>query len=285
MSKEPDLFGKTFDQQVMLAGTDILARDITPNRRIPAEITFEPTGSRVRVTAFDQKGEILFQRDDKKTEQNADARRISGEVVFEPMATGVRVTARDNEHKVLWGYVGAKETLPQIHCLVAIYDTLQALLGEELDKRGLIIPEERDPLEEAARRLSDLQGTLHKLRDCILVQKREDATDSRARAIARLAGDANKLINLELASLGPMPAVSKDRAVEIAQRHCALSTLEFGDGAPPTDWDKKTRAEWSKKCWFVSAKPTRECLPGGLRLLGVAKKDGEILFDSDRTDD
>ncbi|NQT92966.1 MAG: hypothetical protein HQ559_09405 [Lentisphaerae bacterium] len=284
MSQEPELFGKTFDQQVMAAGKDILARDITPNRRIPAEIIFEPTGSRVRVTAFDKEGHVLFQRDVKKTEGNADPRRVSGEVVFEPMATGMRVTARDSDHKVLWGYVGAKETLPQIHCLVAIYDTLQSLLEEELEKRGLIVADERDPLEEAKRRLSDLQDTLDKLRDCILVQKRGDATDSRARTIARLAADANKLVNLELASLGPMPGVSKDRAVEIAQRHCAQSTLEFGDGAPPAEWEKKTRAEWKKKCWFITANTTRQRSADAPRIVGVAKKDGEILLDTDRND-
>jgi hypothetical protein len=74
MSKEPDLFGKTFDQQLQVAGDEIAERDISPNRRIP------------------------------------------GEVVFEPVMNGVRVTARDSEHRVLWGFIGSKDMISQIHC-------------------------------------------------------------------------------------------------------------------------------------------------------------------------
>lgn len=280
MTKDQDLFGRTFEQQLEATGGAIETRDISPNRRIPAEIVFEPTGSRVRVSAYAD-GKLLFQRDDKKTEDNITPKRVHGEVVFEPMGTGVRVTARDAEHRVLWGYVGTKETVPQIHCLVAVYDTLQAELTHELEKRGLINPEELDPLEEAARALRDLQDTVDKLRDCILVQKREDATESRARQITRIARDANKLINLDISALGPLPQVAKDRAVEIALRHLATSVFQFADGKPPAEWDKKKTEEWVKKCWFVSANnidaESSSHIP---RLLGVAKKDGSILYDS-----
>ncbi|OGV67451.1 MAG: hypothetical protein A2498_11120 [Lentisphaerae bacterium RIFOXYC12_FULL_60_16] len=279
MTEDQDLFGKTFDQQLKATGGAIEARDITPNRRIPAEIVFEPTGARVRVSAYAD-GKLLFQRDDKKTENNIMPKRVQGEVVFEPMGAGVRVTARDAEHKVLWGYVGSKETVSQIHCLVAVYDTLQEELSHELEKRGLINPETVDPLEEATKRLCELQDTLDKLRDCILVQKREDATGSRARQIARIAGDAAKLINLDLSALGPLPQVSKDRAVEIAQRHLATSVFRFADGKPPADWDKEKRETWVKKCWFVSATESSRQVP---RLLGIAKKDGAILYDSEKT--
>jgi len=53
MSKEPDLFGKTFDQQLQVAGDEIAERDISPNRRIPGEVVFEPVMNGVRVTARD----------------------------------------------------------------------------------------------------------------------------------------------------------------------------------------------------------------------------------------
>jgi len=278
MTKDQDLFGKTFDQQLEATGGAIEARDITPNRRIPAEIVFEPTGARVRVSAYAD-GKLLFQRDDKKTEDNITPKRVQGEVVFEPMGAGVRVTARDAEHRVLWGYVGSKETVPQIHCLVAVYDTLQTELSRELEKRGLINPEKVDPLDEAAKALRELQDTLDKLRDCILVQKREDATESRARQITRMAGDANKLINLDLSAFGPLPQVSKDRAVEIAQRHLATTVFQFADGKPPADWDKEKKEAWVKKCWFVSTTEDSTQVP---RLLGVAKKDGAILYDSEK---
>ena len=65
-------------------------------------------------------------------------RRIAGEIVLEPTESGIRVTARDAEHRVLWGYVGSKETTQQIHCWVATYDTLQNLVAEELEKRNLL---------------------------------------------------------------------------------------------------------------------------------------------------
>lgn len=95
-------------------------------------------GARIQVTAYDAENRILFQRADKNSEDNATARRIKGEVIFEPMGNGVRVTARDESLKVLWGYVGSKETDKQIHCLVATYDTLQDMIAEELEKRGLL---------------------------------------------------------------------------------------------------------------------------------------------------
>ena len=35
MAHDQDLFGKTFDQQLRVAGKDITTRDISPNRRVP----------------------------------------------------------------------------------------------------------------------------------------------------------------------------------------------------------------------------------------------------------
>lgn len=204
MAHDQDLFGKTFDQQVLAVGKDIAVRDITPNRRIPAEIVFEPTGSRVRVTAYDENNHILFQRDDKKTEDNIAPKRIRGEVVFEPMGSGVRVTARDEDHKMLWGYVGSKETAPQIHCLVAVYDTFQATLKHELEKRGLIKPEKVDPIKDAKNAINSLEKTVKWLRDGLEVKNVSDATLERARTIARILSDADRQISLEASALKGM---------------------------------------------------------------------------------
>jgi hypothetical protein len=204
MSKEPDLFGKTFDQQLAATSGDIVARDIAPNRRIPAEIVFEPTGARIQVTAYDVHNRILFQRDDKKTEENATPRRIKGEVVFEPMGNGIRVTARDDSHKVLWGYVGSKETVKQIHCLVATYDTLQDIIAEDLEKRGLLVPETVDPLEAARGAIAALEETVQWLKAGLEVKKTSDATLERARAIGRMASDANRQLRLEGGTLKGM---------------------------------------------------------------------------------
>jgi hypothetical protein len=204
MPKDQDLFGATFDQQIHAAGGNIEARDITPNRRIPSEIVFKPSGTRVQVTAYDANNQILFQGDVKKTEENATPKRIKGEVVFEPMGTGVRVTARDDKHKVLWGYVGSKETLKQIHCPVATYDTLQDLVAEELEKRGLLVPEVTDPMDTAQKAIDALQETVQGLRIGLDVKKVSDATLDRARTIARMATDANRQLTLEASTLKGM---------------------------------------------------------------------------------
>jgi len=158
MSKEPDRFGKTFDQQLLVAGDQIEKKDLRPNRR------------------------------------------IASEVVLEPVLNGVRVTARDSEHRVLWGFIGSKEMISQIHCPVAVYETLQKLLGEELEKHGLPQREDADPLRAANHALDALQGTLDNMKAAITVKKVSDATQERAMAIARIARDADRMICLETSS-------------------------------------------------------------------------------------
>jgi len=58
--QEQELFGKTFDQQLQIAGDGIVNRDISPNRRIPGEIVFEPVLNGVRVTARDENHRTLW---------------------------------------------------------------------------------------------------------------------------------------------------------------------------------------------------------------------------------
>jgi len=214
MTQEQDLFEKTFDQQLHATKGQIEGRNIAPNRRIPAEIVFEPVGSRIRVTAYDTNNKVLFQRDDKKTETNIVPRRIKGEVIFEPIGTGVRVTARNDNHKILWGYVGSKETTNQIHCLVATYDTLQNLIAAELEKRGLLVPETVDPIDVAQEAIDSLEKTLKWLRDGLDVKKVSDATLERARAIARIASDANRQITLEASTLKGMKSKTDPKGEE-----------------------------------------------------------------------
>ena len=162
MTNEQDLFEKTFDQQLEVTKGRIEGRNISPNRRIP------------------------------------------GEIVFEPMGSGVRVTARDNEHRVLWGYVGSKETLRQTHCLVATYETLQGLIGEELEKRDLFKPESEDPMLVAQRSFAEIERTLKWLREGLDVKKISPATMERARTISRIVSDANRQISLEADTLKGM---------------------------------------------------------------------------------
>lgn len=170
MTREQDLFGKTFDQQLDATGGRIEGHSIAPNRRIP------------------------------------------GEIVFEPMGSGVRVTARDANHQVLWGYVGSKETVRQIHCLVATYDTLQKLVGEELEKQGRFVPESEDPIGAAQRALDSLAKTLKWLRDGLDVKKVSDATLERARTIGRVAADADRQISLEASTLKGMKSKTEPAA-------------------------------------------------------------------------
>lgn len=160
---QEDLLGRTFDQQVGIAGDEVTTADISPNRRIP------------------------------------------GEIVFEPMGSGVRVTARDEQHRVLWGYVGSKETVKQIHCLVATYDTLQGLVGEELEKRGLTVADDQqDPMAGAERALRRLEATAKWLRKSLDVKRVGEATVKRAKSIARIASDADRQITLDASSLKGM---------------------------------------------------------------------------------
>ncbi len=158
MSKGLDLSGKTFDQQVHFTGDEIADRDISPNRRIPSEI------------------------------------------VFEPVFNGVRVTARDSQHRLLWGFIASKDMISQIHCPVAVYETLQELIGEELDKRGLPKRKTEDPMQAAQRAVDALQDTLNNLKASITVKKVSDATLERAEAIARIASDVDSMICLEASS-------------------------------------------------------------------------------------
>ncbi len=61
MSKNSDeLYGKTFDQQLQSAGKDVEKKDISPNRRIPGEIVFEPVLNGVRVSARDGEHRTLW---------------------------------------------------------------------------------------------------------------------------------------------------------------------------------------------------------------------------------
>ena len=131
-------------------------------------------------------------------------RKIPGEIVIEPMGPGVRVTARDAEHRVLWGFVGSKETIRQIHCLVATYETLQTMVAEELEKRDLFSPESQNPIEDVQRAFETLEETLQWLRNGLDVKKVSDATVERARAIARIVSDANRQISLEANTLKGM---------------------------------------------------------------------------------
>ncbi len=155
---DPELFGKTFDQQLDLAGHTIGDRDIAPNRRIP------------------------------------------GEIVFEPLLNGVRVTARDNNHRVLWGFIGSIGMLKLDHCPIAVYETLQGLLSEDLKKHELPAPKKADPMAAAEQAISALRETADKLREAITVKKVSQATIERATAIARVANDANRMILLETSS-------------------------------------------------------------------------------------
>jgi hypothetical protein len=141
-------------------------------------------------------------------------RRVAGEIVFEPLDTGVRVTARDADHRVLWGYVGAKETVKQIHCLVAVYDSLQTMLAEELVKCGLFKQETEDPIRAAQAALDKIEKTTRWLRDSLDVKKVSDATTERARTIARIVSDADRQITLEAETLKGMKSKGEQKTGE-----------------------------------------------------------------------
>lgn len=151
---------------------------------------------------FDQQVKIIG--GDLTNQDISPNRRVTGEIVFEPLGSGVRVTARDESHRVLWGFVSSKETLGQVHNLVAIYDTFRSMIAEELAKRGVIAPSSADPVKEAAAAIEQLEQTVAALKKSILVKKSSEATVERARAVALIATEADQQIALLSASLKGM---------------------------------------------------------------------------------
>jgi hypothetical protein len=131
-------------------------------------------------------------------------RRIAAEIILEPLGTNVRVTARDEEHRVLWGYIAGKETVRQVHCLVAVYESLQDILAVELAKLGDGCAETPDAMVRADKALKSMEQTIQWLRKSLRVRKVTDATLERARMVARIVMDANRQISLEGASLKGM---------------------------------------------------------------------------------
>ena len=126
---------------------------------------------------------------------------IRSELVFEPVSNGIRVTARDENHRMLWGFIASQGMLAQVHCPVAVYDTLQQMAYEELKKQELPSQDEKEPVSSAKAALDDLEKIVRELRESITVKKESAATHERARIIRRLASDANRTIRLEADSL------------------------------------------------------------------------------------
>ncbi len=60
MDELETLFGKTYDQQAEAAGDSFTTADIHPNRRLLAEVVFEPVVGGVRVTARDGQHHMLW---------------------------------------------------------------------------------------------------------------------------------------------------------------------------------------------------------------------------------
>ncbi len=147
---------------------------------------------------FDQQLEVLH---GSITDNDISPNRcIPGEIVFEPVFNGVRITARDNDHHLLWGFIGSKGMIKQIHCPVAVYEKTCELLDEELVKTGLPARETGDPIDAARKALDSLQNTIDKLKKSICVKKVSETTKERAKIINRLTKDADKMILLEAVS-------------------------------------------------------------------------------------
>lgn len=56
----PDLFGKTFDQQLLATGGRIQGKDLTPNKIVPGSVVLEPLPTGIRVTARDDAHHVLW---------------------------------------------------------------------------------------------------------------------------------------------------------------------------------------------------------------------------------
>ena len=164
------------------------------------------TDQEFNAKTFDQ--QLLLVRGDIAAHDIVPNKQVPGEIVFEPLATGVRVTARDAQHRILWGYVGSEEKLKQTHCLVAVYNTLQTILSEQLIKNGSCKREVADPIAAAQNALDRLERTVKWLRDSLDVKKISEATADRAKTIAQIVSDADQQITLEAGTLKGMRSKS-----------------------------------------------------------------------------
>lgn len=125
-------------------------------------------------------------------------RRIAGEIILEPLGSGVRVTARDSDHRVLWGFVASRETVTQVHCEIATYDTLQQLIADTLVMPELLPVIEGDQIIAAGHAVGSLEKLTQQLLASLAVIKVTQATHERARAIARIVRDAERQISIEV---------------------------------------------------------------------------------------
>lgn len=125
-------------------------------------------------------------------------RMILGEVILEPVSKGIRVTARNDSHRLLWGFIASKDMLQQMHCPVAVYDTLRTVVADELKKHSLSSLDDVDPLESAKRAMTQLQQKIQELSKSLEVKKVSDATRERARTIGSVVNDACRLIDLQI---------------------------------------------------------------------------------------
>jgi hypothetical protein len=156
-----NLFGKTFDQQVFATSGSIEGRNISPNQL------------------------------------------IAGSIVLEPLGSGIRVTARDLDHRVLWGFIASTETVTesQTHCAVATYDTLKRLIADALGRPELLPALGGDPMIAAEEAIVSLEKSANQLRASIAVKVETEATNERARNIARIVRDAERQISIEIGAV------------------------------------------------------------------------------------
>jgi len=156
-----NLFGKTFDQQVVATSGSIDGKNISPNQL------------------------------------------IAGSIVLEPLGSGIRVTARDSDHQVLWGFIASTETVSesQTHCAVATYDTLKRLIADALGRPELLPALGGDPMIAAEEAIVSLEKSANQLRASIAVKVVTEATNERARNIARIVRDAERQISIEMGAV------------------------------------------------------------------------------------
>ncbi len=259
----------TFDQQLEKYSGNIGSADISPNKRIPARITFQEHRSRVQIRVYDSNNALLHTAYLKNRELATQPHTVLGEVILEPVHAGIRVTARDQQHHILWGYVASDDTLSHIHTEVATYSTLREIIKDELEKLALHTKSTTDPFIDAQRAIIDLRELLNKLDDCVNVSTREDTAAHRASRIKRIADDAKRMLEEELSQLGPTPGISNNRAKSIAATYISDLALILSETKKPANWPKGEKGSFG----FFSASYTDYSLP---KFVAVSKKDGTV---------
>ncbi|MCA9033334.1 MAG: hypothetical protein KDA66_21125, partial [Planctomycetaceae bacterium] len=119
---------------------------------------------------------------------------INAKIVFEPMpAQGhVRISARTVDYELLWGVIGARESLERHPAEVAFYERLVRLAKEHLPKQ--LRPANSNSVEDALACVARLRRSLDGIESSLSPKQVTEKTEKRAEAMLPDLTDAVRIL-------------------------------------------------------------------------------------------